>query len=169
MRFSLPLLCYLFLFIGAHAFGQGRAVVLSTSSDGLIIEYQPSTYSPTQVSINGAPHLYFAESESAFPAGATGLPEESFMVGIPPEGSVSLEVLGVWLERHPSLPPAPVASMELAEEEQRAIVRKFGEESHVRAGAQRPIELAGIHWFRDQRVAVIRVSPLAYEATGELT
>lgn len=169
MRFSLPLLCYLFLFIGAHAFGQGRAVVLSTSSDGLVIEYQPSTYSPTQVSINGAPHVYFVESESAFPAGATGLPEESFMVGIPPEGSVSLEVLGVRLERHPSLPPAPVASMELAEEELRAIVRKFGEESNVRVVAQRPIELAGIHWFRDQRVAVIRVSPLAYEATGELT
>ncbi|GJQ22064.1 MAG: hypothetical protein HBSIN02_24190 [Bacteroidia bacterium] len=168
MRFVRSLSLVLF-FISSHALGQGKATVVSTSSDGLVIEYSPASYRPSIVSIHGASHVYFAESETALPIGAAALPQESFMVGIPPKGSLKLELLDVRLEKNPSLPPAPVASMELAEGEQKVIVRKFEGELYGRMEAPRPVELAGIHWFRDQRVAVIRINPLAYETTGQLT
>ncbi|MEX1139739.1 MAG: C25 family cysteine peptidase [Bacteroidota bacterium] len=153
----------------AQLSGQGRASIVSSTSHELVIDYFPSSYRPSEILLEGMLHSYFSESEVSSSPGTPGLPQESFVVGIPPTGSVTLSVVRDQVHVMSISPVAPVASQEIVNDPVPRVRRAHGNAQVASSNAfTEAVELAGTYWLRDQRVAVIRVNPIRYRNSNNL-
>ncbi|MBI4429901.1 MAG: hypothetical protein HY562_12380 [Ignavibacteriales bacterium] len=137
-----------------NALSQGRAILLSQKPNELIIDFYPSIYHSRNVAISSKEFLYFDES------GLSGsLPQESFLLGIPPSGNVRVTVLDAEFSEKSNV---SIAFSEMSVEGDSVTLRYMEDDRRLRAPAALA-KVTDIFALRYQKVAVVRVDPLKYD------
>ena len=147
--------------------GQGKAVVISTTDRQAIINYFPSRYIPQSVSVNNQPYLYFQESELTSKPGEPGLPGESFLIGVPPVGKISIELLEEQLSGAAAGRIAPVPELSFSSDSLRRVERRFAQSALAPSSFQQAVSVDEVFWWRYQRIARVSVRPIAIDPGGD--
>ena len=154
------------LFCPLLLFPQGKAVRVTSSEREIIFDYYPSTYRPQKISINAQSYFYFPESELTSKAGEVGLPTESFLVGVPPSGDVSVVLIEDQLSEPTTGLIAAVPSISIGSDSLHRIERRFSEPGRVQS--IEAVRVDEVFWWRYQRVARISVRPISFNPSGEM-
>jgi hypothetical protein len=154
---------------------QGKALIVESRPDHITVDYYPAPHPLTPVQIGGRTYVAFPDAEASTETltSASGLPIETFIIGIPPEGTPSVEVLNSTSDVQQQVVLAHQISMGVTNDKEQRVERNYVPMTTppfngTAASAQPAVRISRVSLFRYQRIAVIEVHPYGYNPSTNI-
>ena len=157
------------------ALPQGKALVVQTQPQQVTVDYFPAPHATVSHVIDGRTYLDFPDAKvltGNFDP-ETGLPVESFLVGIPPTGNPTVEVLNSNLTTKQNFHLCRSSGVKVSEGKANSVEETFvpveiSSSSATPLSSKPEAVISQIFTFRYQRVAVVEIRPYEFNASTEV-
>ena len=157
------------------ASAQGKALILDSQPSRLLVEYHPVPHKRVQVQVDGRSYVSFADVDAASPSAASvpGLPVETFIIGIPQEGTPTVDVVSSTSEVQQQVFLARPVSISVTTDKEHRVETTYAPVTTVSANisgasSQIAVQISHITKFRYQRIAVLELVPYSYNPSTHL-
>ncbi|HTP81073.1 MAG TPA: C25 family cysteine peptidase [Bacteroidota bacterium] len=149
---------------------QGKAFLVSAHPSELVVDYYPLPHRTEHVQLGGLNYTGFADAEVGIAATspAAGLPLETFIIGIPPEGTPKVDLVSTTSESQPNVLLARPSAFSAPIAKGNLPTKTFVPVTNAANGSTgRPsVRISRITMFRYQRIAVVEFQPYQYNPSA---
>jgi hypothetical protein len=153
---------------------QGKAIVLGVSQRNVTVDYYPAPHPLEMKSINGSAYASFQDAEISTDGSGSlsGLPVETFFVGLPPDGNPTIEVLSFQSTPKPGIALCRTSNVTVAQGKIPLVKSTYVPvlaSAHSNETMSKPtVRISRIFKLRYQRVAVVEISPYDFNPSTDV-
>ncbi|MFZ5515849.1 MAG: type IX secretion system sortase PorU [Candidatus Zhuqueibacterota bacterium] len=159
-----PALCFLIVGVFALPVSASDVQTLSSSHEEIIFEFRPQGWSTDQKIVNGSAyfHLRFDNSSCDTKPGEPLLPERVLLFAVPPNASVTMDVVAA--ESGEQLRGKPLPTPAYPRDGLGKLVYSENEEFYRKAAAfpEELVSVSPVASLRYQHVVIVRISPVQF-------
>ncbi|MBD3224906.1 MAG: type IX secretion system sortase PorU [Caldithrix sp.] len=153
---------------------QDDLTIIESNNRYMVVEWTPQNIQYEEIIINNQPfvHINFKNSHERYEPGRPNIPFRTFTLGLPPAGTIQVDVLDSDRQIKRQIKPAPVPRL-FKNKNGLSDYRYKPDPQHYQSQQNQPASITQVSkpsQFRDVRIQRLHISPFQYNAaTTELT